>query len=452
MHEHSHMHAPHYPYYSKRLHERPTSYDMLPNTPISEFFSHHEDLEISLAHLPEVVGLCATALSHRQMVVLVTTRLEHIVRFLVSVYSGPKKLGECAEGLWYSYHDNWSVISNLVQGTANSSIYKNLAKGQIRVLRLQPGSGSDPLQATLEYRDLRDVRGYDALSYHWGSDSPGYEGDMSLHNRLQHLTPNLHAGLCALRLPDQCRYIWIDYLCIDQSNFEEKHTQISMMGDIYRSANKVLVWLGTEDEASEVGMSALKFFLDSTSLANEAPWYSIQAEDSALGLSSILKRDWWYRMWTVQEAVLAREVVLICGSHSVRWDTDLTSLLRIKFMVQFAVTTSQWQYSPLQKVDLQPLVEVIEAQIREREEEGGPKVETNILDLRYRFRHRKCTYESDKLFALLGLARGRSLQFQNPDIVSYTKTTEQAQGGIARVLKELYPEVEVPPDWMFGYL
>ena len=52
-------------------------------------------------------------------------------------------------------------------------------------------------------------------------------------------------------------YLWTDALCIDQSNFQERASQVELMGRIYSSADDVIVWLGEEDDHTENGLSAL---------------------------------------------------------------------------------------------------------------------------------------------------------------------------------------------------
>ena len=56
--------------------------------------------------------------------------------------------------------------------------------------------------------------------------------------------PNLFLALKRLRQPTQGRIVWVDALCIDQDNVKEKIHQVAMMGDIYRSSSRVLIWLG----------------------------------------------------------------------------------------------------------------------------------------------------------------------------------------------------------------
>ncbi|RKK85082.1 hypothetical protein BFJ69_g1783 [Fusarium oxysporum] len=58
------------------------------------------------------------------------------------------------------------------------------------------------------------------------------------------ITESLHEALWHLRKPDEDRVLWVDALCIDQTNIKERGHQVSRMGEIYKKADKVIVWLG----------------------------------------------------------------------------------------------------------------------------------------------------------------------------------------------------------------
>lgn len=57
-------------------------------------------------------------------------------------------------------------------------------------------------------------------------------------------TLNLEAALRHLRVTDATVTLWVDAVCIDQSNEAEKNDQVQCIGDIYRKARPVIIWLG----------------------------------------------------------------------------------------------------------------------------------------------------------------------------------------------------------------
>jgi hypothetical protein len=52
--------------------------------------------------------------------------------------------------------------------------------------------------------------------------------------------------------------IWIDSICIDQANVVERNQQVSIVADIYRSAESVYVWLGRGDEDTSYAIEHIR--------------------------------------------------------------------------------------------------------------------------------------------------------------------------------------------------
>ncbi|KAI1108073.1 HET-domain-containing protein [Nemania sp. NC0429] len=90
---------------------------------------------------------------------------------------------------------------------------------------------------------------YEALSYVWGDPSDPqhifFDGVVPFP-----VTRNLYAALRSLRLPHSGRRLWIDALCMDQSNYEEKKVQLGLMKRVYQQAEKVIAYvpLGGQDQ------------------------------------------------------------------------------------------------------------------------------------------------------------------------------------------------------------
>ncbi|KAH7083363.1 heterokaryon incompatibility protein-domain-containing protein [Paraphoma chrysanthemicola] len=324
------------------------------------------------------------------------------------------------------------------------------SKNEVRLIVLEPGQPSNRIVFSAIHVQLSEETDYEALSYCWGSS----DDSMScIWDGVElRIPPNLHSGLQQLRLPDRPRRLWVDALSIDQSNLHERSHQVQMMSNIYRYATSVLIWLGVEDEAGTAvdGMEGLRFFVNPGAEPTSAPWYNDTPERTSKGMRYVLGAQWWKRIWTVQEAALARDVQLFCGPHTVRWKTDIDTLRRIKFIIKFAATSPQWEKSIFHDVNLNPLIEVIEMQMREREEETGVRYEKDILDVRYDLRHRQSVDPRDKLFAFLSLAESRRMDWGG--IVNYNHTSERVHANFARILQQLYPGGDVPLEWGQGFL
>ncbi|KAK4222693.1 hypothetical protein QBC38DRAFT_489218 [Podospora fimiseda] len=138
--------------------------------------------------------------------------------------------------------------TSLITGNLDPSkgIYQEIAlasdNSQIRLLQLQAGTGEDPIVCFLKAVNLEGHPEYDALSYVWGN--PGVTGSIQLHGREHSVTINLWDALKRLRQPDKHRRLWVDALCINQTDSKEKEGQIGLMGKIYSQAKEVCLWLG----------------------------------------------------------------------------------------------------------------------------------------------------------------------------------------------------------------
>lgn len=112
-------------------------------------------------------------------------------------------------------------------------------------LLLQPHPIDGRVQCRLSVEAIDTNVPYEALSYVWGlPDTFNYK--IWLNDVLVPIRHNLLLALRALRR-EYDRILWIDALCIDQSNLEERGHQVRVMGEIYSNANHVLAWLGTPD-------------------------------------------------------------------------------------------------------------------------------------------------------------------------------------------------------------
>jgi hypothetical protein len=188
--------------------------------------------------------------------------------------------------------------------------YRRIKKDQVRLLVIKPGAPTDPLNATLltlnDSQLESDEYSFAALSYNWGdgdadvsmviqdtiqsqsikSLSELADGAMTqagLHAKKMFIRPNLDEALKQLRRASESSflYIWVDALCIDQSDDDEKQEQVMKMAHIYRNAKNVCIWLGTDEPGNGVSDVAMKFIPDAiepdnyTRLVNE-PEYASQ--------------------------------------------------------------------------------------------------------------------------------------------------------------------------------
>lgn len=149
------------------------------------------------------------------------------------------------------------------QTTTETAQYQHqpLSQRCIRVLRLQPAPRFESqLRCSLVPVSLDDKPQYWALSYTWGTDPPSIpifcvDGPTIA---LLRITPNCVSALKHLRDEREERTLWVDGICIDQTSLAERSSQVALMGEIYKDAARVVVWLGESDENSDQAIKLLK--------------------------------------------------------------------------------------------------------------------------------------------------------------------------------------------------
>jgi hypothetical protein len=216
--------------------------------------------------------------------------------------------------------------------------YKPLEDGEVRLMTLHAGQRHDPIVFDLATVKLSYRPEYEALSYVWG-DKDGTERVFLSSGKHLLATRNLVDALRRLRHVGESRVLWVDALCINQRDLEERAAQVTQMGKIYSWASKVLIWLGEEEENE--GYRFLRLMDDVHDiLSTYSPLYHIRIPSPSTPeetkksqmlyediqsldvdpLIQLLKRPWFRRAWVVQEVVKSREAVLIWGRTWISWD------------------------------------------------------------------------------------------------------------------------------------
>jgi len=200
-----------------------------------------------------------------------------------------------------------------------------------RLLRLHSGTIQTPIHCTLfdAYLNPELIIPYEALSYTWGgTEKPN---SVILNERSFDVTANLHSALQHLRYENEERILWIDAICINQENLEERGHQVSHMGRIYKLAERVIVWLGPAAHMSDLIMDAMECLQrmsrgyachnwNARDPRWQDMWREVRPLDRSaenLAVTSLLDRDWFKRVWIIQEVAHARSVLIVCGTRSV---------------------------------------------------------------------------------------------------------------------------------------
>ena len=138
--------------------------------------------------------------------------------------------------------------------------YAAIAPNQIRLLGLYPGRTHDPLMGRITVINFPNLTlsEWEALSYTWGN-SADLPQSIIINGRKKQITANLASALQHLRRPREPMLLWIDSICINQDNNEEKGHQIRLMRFIYEKATCVIVWLGEYEQSAVHAMKFLNF-------------------------------------------------------------------------------------------------------------------------------------------------------------------------------------------------
>ena len=305
----------------------------------------------------------------------------------------------------------------------------NLLDSEFRLLYLQPSQCyNDPIYATLQYCSLANPPQYLALSYCWG-ESPGRR-HISLNGTTFGVTRNLHRALRQLRSHGYPA-VWVDALCIDQSDLEERSLQVNRMRAIYRKAAGVAIWLGREGNGSDHVMRAL-------GTSNGLQRVSLPQ------LQCFRERPYWRRTWIVQEIVFATRLAIFCGSHILEWE-------KIDYQFDRLQNLDGLDLSLLQSLTI--LCELRRARLNRQP--------THFLDLFRKTRNLRSTDHRDKIFAILGLAFDGSDFVPEPNYklredelcLSVTTTAIEVQESLDMILLAPgKPEESNIPSWCPDYM
>jgi hypothetical protein len=197
-------------------------------------------------------------------------------------------------------------------------------------------------------------------------------------SRLLNVRRNVVEMLRYMRRRTAERYLWIDAICINQADAGEKGTQVSMMGDIYADASRVLIWLGPPSFTTPEPDILYKPYPDAE---------DIQA------LQRFIRRRWFQRRWVIQKVLHARTALAVCGNYS-------TTFSEIVHRLTDRLKRGLYGERPFMGGDetMKKLIYVVS--LREEKVTRGMLSKTNMATLLSRFHTADCIDARDRLYAL----------------------------------------------------
>ncbi|RMY83831.1 hypothetical protein D0861_07247 [Hortaea werneckii] len=323
-----------------------------------------------------------------------------------------------------------------------------------RLLYIEPGEFDDPIRCGMSTRQASDRDEYMCLSYVWGNTSEAVTIHLNSYSKL--VTRNLHCALQRLRSHGYLAALWIDALCINQDDKEEKSLQVARMGKTFAEAQRVFVWLcdgplnGPFEFLNGTVTAFVNDLLSNSHVGEAMKKSSSHGMDLARPykltvklLGELAKSPWFQRTWSIQENVLARETVYGFGSQLLDQKLLEVALTRMGWHLdtccrnvfehvdpgyQQQIFLSENALSKLQrKFEMQRLLKALSNGAREASQklQESPTLlrrnMDNTLSLLQWCRQRGCSDPRDRIYAFTDITSQAILGFK-PD---YTASVEE---------------------------
>ena len=250
-------------------------------------------------------------------------------------------------------------------------------RAEIRLLQLESGANTKSLRYVMRHAELHGSPKYAAVSYSWGAPVPVTAlSEILIHGESVLIRPTLYSFLETVTLHRPGMDLWIDALCINQGDVQERNQQISIMGEIFKTAQEVYVWLGLGDDDTNYAMEHIEDSHPQTRFDQRI--FSTCAEH-------LLRASYWTRRWVIQEFALAQELTVVCGGRLTKWHT-LTKKINDRILGGDALAR-------------RTLKNFTELRLL------GSKEPKSLLKLMEQFQDARCIDRRDTAFSLLGVAK-----------------------------------------------
>lgn len=331
------------------------------------------------------------------------------------------------------------------------------------------------IRCTINHVSLKDKvkPKYTALSYTWGAPEQSHR--IMINDAYFKVTESLEIMLQHIQSSTETLTLWIDQLCINQRDLDEKNAQVPRMKEIYREALQTIVWLGpaTDDSdqimgfLADVGREAYEFDLLQLTLAELRNWSDESKQDERLrnirnslnlllerigptlpveAFANLIARHWFSRVWVVQEVSLGKDVIFKCGEKKLSYDHLRAAIFFHTFYIRNITSNLQTSFADLDEngriltalslIDTSPIGSMLLAR-RKYQTQTGNKGES-LYDLLKRHHtdsteatKLKATDPRDMIYGLFGLAS----DFEELDIqADYKESCTEVYTDVARKL------------------
>ncbi|KAF2644924.1 HET-domain-containing protein [Massarina eburnea CBS 473.64] len=358
--------------------------------------------------------------------------------------------------------------------------YEPLQKDELRLLTVHPtffGPKNDVIQCSLDHFSLEDLNeafestggsryswgNYIALSYCWGWDADDPSRHILINNHAVRVTESLEAALQCIQISQTSHTskpmkYWIDALCINQADEQERAREIMRMRDIYGQSLNVFVHLGPASGDSVLGCE----FLRRTAADLEAGVdcasgllalrFNTKQEDRDVfrAAVNVLCRPYWYRVWILQELGMSNgEITVGCGLESVKFE-DIVSVARLLILNQENLTLITG-YTGLEthftRLMTSLWVAMWAVEEKRRRQQSQPDTnEVTYLDLRMPLltlaQNALATKAHDKIYGILGLMPD-AIRKKMEAYVDYSLPTDTVFATFSRAVIEVTGDLDI---------
>ncbi|KAF2426252.1 HET-domain-containing protein [Tothia fuscella] len=204
-------------------------------------------------------------------------------------------------------------------------------KNQIRLFQILPDTFEDgsTIKGRHQVFSIDKCPPYTAISYEWGNGTPFHEisveeANLQIGDNLWHFlkaclqhAPQVVETLfrppftTKEQISEALKWLWIDQICIDQSNIGERNAQVELMTKIYSHSFMVIAWLGNDPAMVDAVNYIEKSWMRGT--------YPTQCQ-------AVLHASYWRRVWMQQELLLSSKLLLMSGASMTTWGHMLSGL------------------------------------------------------------------------------------------------------------------------------
>jgi hypothetical protein len=214
-----------------------------------------------------------------------------------------------------------------------------------------PESQDDPIHVHLEAFADDSHPEYETVSYVWG----GENGDSTLsqpifvghHWDILFQTENCQNMLRSIRPARGIRLVWVDALCINQQNLQERASQVAKMRRIYEQCTRVIAYLGHDIVTTAKPYPTYRPLYELHKANTNGGLFprKHKYQNVFFGLKEMLSRRYFTRVWIIQELLLPERVVFRIGDTEFRADASIMSRItnhHLKSPTWWSETAAPW--------------------------------------------------------------------------------------------------------------